>query len=337
MKALSRINTLFTALLVTACMQSGAVMSSDEPQWLQAEPDMYPDARYMSATGAASEPEQAKARALSNLAKIFEVQVREVSTTTSDIQTHQSDGEESVQKSQRINSAVNLHTDKMIQGARIAEQWRNSDDLTWYALAVLDRTQAGNNIRGEMNRLDEETQYALNQQAKRNDPLLQIADLQKANQLQRDRLTLQRTLKIIDVRGRGVPAQWNLAELHERLQQALRALPIRVVVKRDDIGGLESILQGAAASAGFAVGSSGYQLAASLEAQPPITKDNWHWLRGTLKLQLISPDGVTVLGHQSWPLKVSGGNPAQLNTRLMKAAEEKLKLELLNSVLDFAS
>jgi len=52
----------------------------------------------------------------------------------------------------------------MVRGARIAEQWQNSADLTYHALAVLDRTQAGNNIRSEMNRLDEETQYALDQQ-----------------------------------------------------------------------------------------------------------------------------------------------------------------------------
>ena len=338
MKPLMRLNTFFSLLLLTACVQSTSVMSGDKPQWLLGEPDMYPDAGYMSATGAAADPEQARSRALSNLAKIFEVRVREVSTTSSDVQTHKTDDEEeSVQKQQRISSTVNLHTDKMIKGARIAEQWQNSDDLTYYALAVLDRTQAGNNIRGEMNRLDEETQYALAQQEKRSDPLLKIADLDKANRLQQDRLALQRTLKIIDRRGRGMPAQWNLAELGERLRQALRALPVQTVVARDDIGGLESVLQGAASTTGFNVGNNGYQLSASLEAQAPVRQDDWHWLRGTLKLKLVAPDGVTVLGHQSWPLKVSSGSPDQLNGRMLKAAEKKLKSELLDTVLDFTS
>ena len=69
----------------------------------------------------------------------------------------------------------------MVQGARIAEQLQSSADLTYHALAVLDRTQAGNNIRGEMRRLDEETQYALDQQVNRDDVLLKISDLDKAN------------------------------------------------------------------------------------------------------------------------------------------------------------
>lgn len=337
-KSLFQIKTLAICLVLTACMQSTAVMSTDgAPQWIKGEPDLYPNMKYMSATGSASKPEQAKARALSNLAKIFEVQVREVSTTSQDIQTHQSGGEETVQKKQRLNSTVNLQTDKMVQGARIAEQWQSSTDLTYYALAVLDRSQAGNNIRSEMNRLDEETHYALNQSAKRSNPLLTIADLHKANALQQDRQTLQKTLKVIDVKGRGRPAEWNLAELNEKLNQALRALPIQAVVKSDDIGGLGNILQGAASDAGFTPGQGGYQLAASIVSQSPVNQDNWYWLRSTLKLELIAEDGVTVLGYESWPLKVSGSSVSQLEPRMRKEVDKKLKAELLPTMLGFTS
>ena len=298
---------------------------------------MYPNFAYLSATGSASTAEQAKARALSNLAKIFEVQIREVSTTSQDTQSSKADGVETVESKARIASTVNLKTDKMVQGARIAEQWQSSVDLTYHALAVLDRAQAGNNIRSEMKRLDEETQFAMDQLSKRNDTLLKISDLQKANSLQQDRATLQKTLKIIDLKGNGSAARWNLAELHEQLQQALRSLPLQTVVKVDDIGGLSEILQSAASSAGFNVSSAGYQLAASLEAQDPIKKDGWHWLRAVLKIELIAEDGVTVIGYQSWPLKVSAGSTSQLAARMVKAADTKLKQELLSSVLEFVS
>lgn len=324
-------------LLLTGCMQSAEVISSSEtPVWVHSEPDTYPDIKYLSATGSAAEAEQAKARALSNLAKIFEVQIREVSTTWQDTQTSKKGGVETVESKARMASTVNLRTDKMVQGVRITEQWKNSADLTYHALAVLNRTQAGNNIRSEMNRLDEETQYALNQQKKRNDVLLKISDLHKANKLQQDRASLQKTLKIIDVRGKGASALWNLAELNEQLQQALRSLPLQATVKADDIGGLSNILQGAVSKAGFNLGSSGYQLAASLITQQPIKKDGWFWLRGTLEVELIAEDGVTVLGHQSWPLKVSASNLFQLEARMLKDADKKLNQELLNSILEFA-
>lgn len=343
MNSLFRLKVLIGTLLLTACMQSTTVMDTgDAPGWVHSEPDMYPNFQYMSATGSASKAEQAKARALSNLAKIFEVHIREVSTTQQDIQTHKKEGVETVEQKQRIASTVNLKTDKMVQGARVAEQWQSSADLTYHALAVLDRSQAGNNIRSEMRSLDEETQYALDQQLKRHDTLLEIADLHKATSLQQDRQTLQKTLKIIDVKGKGSAPQWNLAELNEQLQQALRSLPLQTGVAVDDIGGLSNILQGAAADAGFNVADSShqggfYRLSAGLEAQEPVKKDDWYWLRASLKLELISQDGATVIGYQSWPLKVSAASPSQLDARMRKAADEKLKQELLSSVLKFAT
>ena len=338
MNSICKLKVLMLSLLLTACMQSTSVMSTGEaPGWVQSEPDMYPNFKYLSATGSASKAEQAKARALSNLAKIFEVQIREVSTTSQDVQTSKAGGVETVASSARIASTVNLKTDKMVQGARIAEQWQNSEDLTYHALAVLDRTQAGNNIRGEMNRLDEETRFSLQQQQQRDDTLLRISDLHKANALQQDRALLQKTLKIIDVRGNGLPAQWNLAELDEQLQQALRSLPLQSVVKVDEIGGLNEILQAAGSSAGFNIGESGYQLAGSLETEQPVKQDDWYWLRATLKIELIAQDGVTVIGYQAWQLKVSAGNSSQLTARMLKAADKKLKQELLNSVLAFVS
>jgi len=348
MRLIFKFTILAFGLLLTACMQSTSVMHSadetstgDSPQWIRGEPDMYPNFKYLSATGSASKAEQAKARALSNLAKIFEVQIREVSTTSQDTKSSRKDGVETVESSARIASTVNLKTDKMVQGARIAEQWQNSVDLTYHALAVLDRTQAGNNIRSEMNRLDEETQYALNQQKKRNDLLLKISDLHKANALQQNRQTLQKTLKIIDVKGKGAPALWNLADLNEQLQQTLRSLPLQTSVKKDDVGGLSGILQGAASKAGFNVGNSGYKLTASLEAQGSVDQGDWqgdwYWLRATLKIELIAQDGVTVIGYQSWPLKASASSPSQLRARMLKAADKKLKQELLSSVLEFAT
>jgi hypothetical protein len=336
MNVLYRIIVLFSSLLITACMQSGSVQNSDQlPQWVNSEPDMYPNFKYMSATGSASKAEQAKARALSNLAKIFEVQVREVSNVRQDVQSYTESGQETVTKNQRIDSAVNLKTDKMIQGARIAEQWQSSADLTYYALAVLDREQAGNNIRQEMQRLDDDTAFALQQ--KRNDPLLDIADLNRAYQLQHERQALQKTLKVIDVDGTGLPARWILGELDEQLQRALRALPVTTRVEQDDVGGLLNILQGAVSHAGFKVGQSGYQIIASLNANAPFKRDDWHWLRGTLKLELLSSDGITVIGHQSWPLKVSGNSPTILADRMRDEANKKLKAELLTTLLDFTS
>ncbi len=326
-------------IILTGCMQSSVHVNADgQPDWVNAEPVDYPNASYVYATGSASNAEVARDRALGNLAKIFELQVRESSTTTQDVQTHKSEGEESVQSTARIASKVNVHTDKMINGARIAEQWQNPDDLTHYALAVLDRAQAGNNIRSEINRLDRETAFTVTNADSRQQALLKVADLQDAIVMQTERKSLQKTLKIIDLSGTGKPSGWSLAELIEQQEQALQSLNMRGVVLVDSVGGLDKILQGAMTNAGFASSSDagGFTLSASMETQDVMNKEGWYWLRGTLAVRLTDPDG-TILGNKSWPLKVSSVQQSQLNERMLAEIDRKLKSELKSAVLGFAT
>jgi hypothetical protein len=320
-------------------MQSSFHVNEDgQPDWLNAEPANYPNASYMYATGSASKAEVARDRALGNLAKIFESQVRESSTTTQDVQTRKSEGEESVQSTARIASRVHVHTDRMINGARIAEQWQNPDDMTHYALAVLDRTQAGNNIRSEINRLDRETAFIIANADSRQQTLQKVADLQDAIVMQSERNSLQKTLKIIDLNGTGKPSAWNLAELIEKQEQALKSLNMRAVVLQDSVGELDKVLQAAMANAGFAQSSDevGFTLSASMETQDALQKEGWYWLRGTLNVRLADPGG-TILGNKSWPLKVSSVQQNQLNQRMLAEIDKKLKAELKNTVLGFAT
>ena len=286
---ISLVILLFVSLVAACGASSSAVNSSDTPVWVYSEPEMYSNAKFLSATGSASKMEQAKARATSNLAKIFEVQVRDVSTVREDVRVNIENDIETVQKDQRMASSFNLKTNNMMQGVRIAEQWFNSEEFTYHALAVLDRIQAGNNTRREMNRLDEETQYSLLQSEKRNDTLLKIADLHTATILQMQWQGLQKSLKIIDFSGKGMSAQWSMADLDERLQQALRELSLAASVKEGyEASELASILQGAISKAGFIVkkggGKSDYQLVVSLDREEPIKTDVWFWFRATLKL-----------------------------------------------------
>ena len=326
-------------MLLAGCTQSPALLNDDDrPEWVTGEPAAYPNSAYVYATGSASEAEVAKDRALGNLAKVFELKVRESSTTTQDVQTHKADGVETVQASARIASKVNVHTDKIINGARIAEQWRNPADLTYYALAVLDRAQASNNIRAEINRLDREIAFSVANAETRTDVLQKVADLQDAIVMQDERNALQKSLKIIDLNGRGKPSGWTLAELNEQQQKALQSLNMRGAVISDSVGELDKVFQGAMANAGFAATSAdtGYLLSASVETQEAIEKEGWYWLRGTLVVRLADING-TVLGNKSWPLKVSALQKSQLNQRMLTEIDNTLKSELKATVLGFAT
>jgi hypothetical protein len=329
---------LFSSVFLSACLPTASIINAKQPDWLNGESSAYPNAQYVVASGSASDAETAQKRAQANLAKVFELRIRESATTTQDVQSHRVNGVESVNSKQRINSQINVSTDKLIEGARIAEQWQNPDDRTYYALAVLDRHQAGNSIRSEIERLDKETGLQLKKAESEHDSLLKVADIESAITNQQQRTALQKTLKVIDLNGRGMPAQWSQTELTATLQTALSALHMQAIVKRDHVGGLVQILRGAMAQAGFVStnSASGYRLVLDVDAQPGFQQQGWYWQRGTMNLQLETPDG-TVRGQKSWPLKVSASRPDQLNARLRTSIEKILKTQLSEAVFGFVT
>jgi hypothetical protein len=133
-------------------------------------------------------------------------------------------------------------------------------------------------------------------------------------------------------------AKWSQTELAASLQQALSALRMQAVVKQDNLGGLEQILRGAMAQAGFAATGtgSGYRLALDIDIQPSFQQEGWYWQRGRMSLQLEAPDG-SVRGQKSWPLKVSASQPEQLRARLRSNVEKILKAELGPAVFGFVA
>ena len=329
---------LLPCLLLTGCMQSTSAVNAEQPNWINGESSRYPNSQYVVASGSASNVELAKDRALANLTKVFELRIRESSTTRQDVQVVNQNGSESVNKSQRIMQNVNIQTNKIIDGARVAEQWK-SPDLTHYALAVLNRHQAGSNIREEISRIDKEADFDLGSVEAKQSPLQKVAVYQRVLASQDKRDALQKTLKVIDLSGQGAESKWNRADLRARLEASLSALNMKPEILQDAVGGLDKLLKGAMSKAGFpesSTASNSYTLLAGLDVQSPIKKQDWHWLRGTLTLRLTSPEG-RVLGNKTWPLKASASSKGQLNQRMQAKVEKVLNSELKTAIMGFSA
>ncbi len=326
------------SIVLVACMGTKAEAGGPRPDWVDGDAGFYPNQKYMVATGSASNAELAKDRALGNLSKIFETKIRENSTTTSDTRVNVRDGRESYTKNQRIAQQINIRTDKVIQGARVAETWIDDKVFTYHALAVLDRKQAGSNVRQEMNRLDEETVVELNRSQSQGDPLLSMAALNNALDLQQQRLALQSSLKVIDLSGRGKPSEWNMADLRGRLESKLQTLRITTAVDNDPLGRLDQAMKSAMGNAGFPAvnGEGDFILVANLDVQDLGMREGWYWLRGKLSVKLLEANGK-VRGRKQWPLKVSALQRNDSESRLMTQVAKKLNKDLKPAILSFAT
>jgi len=326
-------------MLQTACvLQTQTAVAKSKPDWINGDAGFYPNHQYLTATGSASKAELAKDRALGNLAKILELQIREDSNTVSDTKVNVKEGKESVSKNIRLAQQINIRTDKVVQGARIAEIYHDADVFTYHALAVLDRKQAGTNIRQEMLRLDKETESELNRSKSKTDPLLSMAALNKAVVLQLERQTLQNTLKVIDASGKGRPSKWNMSELRGELENTLQSLSIATAVDNDPIGRLGQALKSAMGNTGFPAvnGSADFTLVASLDVQDLGFRQGWYWLRGKLSIKLVEADGK-VRGRKQWPLKVSALQRNDSESRLMTQVSKKLNAELKLVMIEFST
>jgi hypothetical protein len=326
------------SLMQIACVGAGIKSSGERPDWVDGDAGFYPNQQYLVASGSAANAELARDRALGNLSKIFESKIRENSTTRSDTRVNVRDGKETYSKDQRLAQNINIQTDKVIQGARIAETWLDKPVLTYHALAVLDRQQAGNNMRQEMQRLDQETEVELQRSRGERDPLLSMAALNRALTLQQQRQVLQNSLKVIDLRGQGQAAEWNLAELRGQLESSLQSLRIATAVDGDPLGRLDQAVKSAMGNAGFPAvsGAGDYTLVANLDVQDLGMREGWYWLRGKLSVKLLEASGK-VRGRKQWPLKVSALQRNDSESRLMTQVSRQLNQELKPAILSFAT
>ncbi len=243
---------------------------------------------------------------------------------------------ETVKTVERLQQHIQIQTGALLQGVHIAAQWHDEKTTKHFALAVLDREQAGNNLRGETTRLDSDTEFLL-MHLPNASVLQRITRLQQALDLRQRHDALQTSLKVIDLHGYGKPSRWHRADLQQCLQQALQQMRISLHITQDDIGDLHNMLTAALGEVGMqTVESAGdFVLTADLALQPAFESGGWQWLRGRLSIQLAGSDG-TPLGGQSWPLKVSSLQRELLKPRLRHQLEEILKRELLTAILRFA-
>ncbi len=325
---------LFTGLFFI----SGLLLADPKPDWVEGDAGFYPNHQYMTATGSASNAELAKNRALGNLSKIFETHIKESSTTKSDTNVLVQDGSESYSKKHHIAQQIQVRTDNIIHGARIAETWKDSTLFTYHSLAVLDRAQAGNNIKTEMLRIDGETEVMLNRSQSQSDVLFSLSALDKALALQYERQTLQNMLKVIDTRGKGSPSKWSIADLNGKLESKLQSLEIGTAIDNDPVGKLNQFLKSAMGNAGFPAGngSSAFTLVANLEVQDLGFRQGWYWLRGKLSIKLVEANG-RIRGRKQWPLKVSALQHNDAESRLMTQVSKTLNAELKPAVLEFST
>jgi len=292
-----------------------------QPDWVDGVSERYPDQGYLVGRGRAADLAAAQDRARADLAKVFEVTVRE---QRSDEQRYLG-GEGLVDAADRweleVSRSLVTHTEQVVRGVRIAEVWRDPLSGERHALAVLARTPAAAGLRAEIGRLDEVTALQIERARSEGDLLRRIVAAGRAVESQVERAGLQRALQVVEASGLGVEPRWQLARLVADLEELSGRFRVKPVALGVEAATLNAALAGGVAAAGFTAspGADAFPLHVELRLDDLGRQDGWYWQRGTLALTLYDPAG-TVRGTERWAIKESARDRESARRRAVEAA-----------------
>ncbi|MGE0081538.1 MAG: LPP20 family lipoprotein [Thiohalomonadaceae bacterium] len=326
------------AALVLTLLLAGCAGGAREtvPEWVDGSSDKYPEVRYLTGQGQASSAALARDRARAELAKVFATRVSERSEDVASAEVITEGGDTRQRSETRVDRSVQTETQRLLEGVRIAETWRDPDG-TYHALAVLDRLTESDRLRTRIGGLDQVIERAV-ARARGSDHLLaRLGAASQAVAAQQERDALQQDLRVIDPTGIGVPARYERARLQADFAELAARLRVAVEAEADPIGNLASVMQGAVRHAGFInapAGEADYRLVSSLVIDTSVT-DGWQWVTGTLELRMLDKSGQ-VLGTQRWPVKASAQQAATARHRAISEVDRQLRAKLRETVIGFA-
>lgn len=335
---MKKVLVVVNAVLMTA-MLGACSHAPERPDWLSSDTPKYDSKQYLLGRGEAPTLEQAKDRARSDIAKIFEVSVNESSEDVRTIENRAGAGADKSDSEARVSRTLQTHTDQVLEGVRIAETWHDPRSADYYALAVLSRSQAAAGLRQEIAQLDEATRRYLEQSRNAGDLLDKIAAAQNALEAQQARAAYQKTLKVVDRSGQGVSSEWNVARLRADLQDLRQRVQVAVRVPSDAPPALSAIVAGALAEAGYvtvAESKADFVLAVQAELSKPTFREGWYWVTGRVKAQLRGTHDDRVRGTRSWPIKASAQDTLMAQERAWDEVNALLTKQLVGGFAVFA-
>lgn len=323
-------------VIVSACASRGSL----QPDWIDGNASDYPSNKYLLGKGQDTRQAVARDRARADLAKIFEVSITEQSH---DQITYisKSDGKtKAVDINSKTGREISTRTEQIISGIQISETWRDPESGQFHALATLDRMKAANSLRSQINQLDEATGQAIQYSRNAQDRLKKAGFANKALQLQIERATYQKHLKVVDYSGMGLSNKYNISVLANDHDALLQRIKIQVQIESDPVGGLQDIVSGALSNVGFSHVTHNrpdYILNCKLSMDTYQDDQGWYWQRGSLEVSLVDPGTRQSHGSQRWSIKVSSQDKAVSEKRVRDKISSILNVELRQTLIQFAS
>jgi len=203
-----------------ACAGSG---SGRVPAWVDGTSPEYPAEQYLVGTGQADSRPAAEQRAYAAVAKIFKVQVTAKSQDWETFLLLEKRGALDTERRLTLDHVTRVTTDKMLENVRILDAWANVQTGQHYALAGMNRAQAGAALEARIAELDGRIDTELREFRQNADKLARVRNLRRAIKDLVLREAYNADLRVIRASGRGMDAAHRVADLTAQMEQFVAA------------------------------------------------------------------------------------------------------------------
>lgn len=214
---------LCAALLLgalTACGWSGA---NRPPDWIEGASKDYPPEQYLVGVGQADSQEAAADRAYGAVAKIFKAEVTAQARDWESFLQFENRGTTSTERRLSLDHVTRVSTDKVLENVRILAGWFDAKAGRHYALAGMNRAQAGAAMQGRIGELDDTVEAELRESRQAQSKLARLRHLHRAVKSLILREAHNADLRIIRQSGQGTAAPYKVPDLTAQLEQFVAA------------------------------------------------------------------------------------------------------------------
>lgn len=335
---LYRLTGVILLAMLVSCASSGPEQAAPKrPDWVAGQSAKFPALLYLVGRGEGRSLEQAQNQARADLAKFFEVAIRETGSDTQQFTSNTGKDDTQPELQQSVSRQLVTYTERVLQGVEITDQWQDPATSTFYALAVTSKPQTIERLRQEIERMDEDTRKFIGQARNADKPLARIAGASRAVKVQQQRVALQRSLQTLDPAGQGIPPPWSLVGLKADRDVLIERTRLRLELAPTPPG-FSNVFSSALARVGFRVEESAqadYQIRAELKLEPTFVMNGWFWQRGQIIVSLVEPGGA-VVGNKQWPVKASAQQAEVVHGRVIEQVAKTLDAELAEALIGFS-
>jgi len=120
-----------------------------------------------------------------------------------------------------IDNVTKVSTDKVLENVRIADVWYDSDSRLYYALGVMNRSQAEATLMEKVSALDRAIEADVAESRQTTDKLAKVRALRRAGRNLVLREVYNTDLRVIRLSGHGTPSAYQVNGLSGELEQFL--------------------------------------------------------------------------------------------------------------------